>query len=61
MLFEVCLVMALGGKAFCIMIGDVGLVQLAVAVGRCVIVVVGVFVNAVVILRSHLDVYCEVI
>lgn len=60
-LLEVRLAMALGGKAFCTMTGDVGSVQAAVAAGRQVIAAAGVLVNAVVISRPHPDVYREVI
>jgi microcompartment protein CcmL/EutN len=60
-LLEVRLAMALGGKAFCTMTGDVGAVQAAVAAGRQVISEAGVLVNAVVISRPHPDVYREVI
>jgi microcompartment protein CcmL/EutN len=60
-LLEVRLAMALGGKAFCTMTGDVGSVQAAVAAGRQVISEAGVLVNAVVISRPHPDVYREVI
>jgi microcompartment protein CcmL/EutN len=60
-LLEVRLAMALGGKAFCTMTGDVGSVQAAVAAGRQVIADAGVLVNAVIISRPHPDVYREVI
>jgi microcompartment protein CcmL/EutN len=60
-LLEVRLAMALGGKAFCTMTGDVASVQAAVAAGRKVIADAGVLVNAVVISRPHPDVYREVI
>ena len=60
-LLEIRLAMALGGKAFCTMTGDVGSVQSAVAAGRKVIGEAGVLVNAVVISRPHPDVYREVI
>ena len=60
-LLEIRLAMALGGKAFCTMTGDVGSVQSAVAAGRRVIADAGVLVNAVVISRPHPDVYREVI
>jgi microcompartment protein CcmL/EutN len=60
-LMEVRLAMALGGKAFCTMTGDVGSVQSAVAAGRRVIADAGVLVNAVVISRPHPDVYREMI
>lgn len=60
-LLEIRLAMALGGKAFCTMTGDVGSVQSAVAAGRRVIAEAGVLVNAVVISRPHPDVYREII
>jgi microcompartment protein CcmL/EutN len=60
-LIEVRLAMALGGKAFCTMTGDVGSVQAAVAAGRKVISDAGVLVNAVVISRPHPDVYRELV
>lgn len=60
-LMEIRLAMALGGKAFVTMTGDVGAVQAAVAAGRQIIAEEGVLVNAVVITRPHPDVYREVI
>ena len=60
-LLEVRLAMALGGKAFCTMTGDVASVQASVAAGRAVLAEAGVLVNAVVISRPHPDVYREVI
>jgi len=60
-LLELRLAMALGGKAFCTMTGDVGSVEAAVAAGRRVIADAGVLVNAVVISRPHPDVYRELI
>ena len=60
-LLEVRLAMALGGKAFCTLTGDVSSVQAAVAAGRAVIAEAGVLVNAVVISRPHPDVYREVV
>lgn len=60
-LLEVRLAMALGGKAFCTLTGDVASVQAAVAAGRQVIADAGVLVNAVVISRPHPDVYREVV
>jgi microcompartment protein CcmL/EutN len=60
-LLEIRLAMALGGKAFCTMTGDVASVQSAVAAGRRVISEAGVLVNAVVISRPHPDVYREVV
>ena len=60
-LLEVRLAMALGGKAFCTMTGDVASVQAAVAAGRQVIANAGVLVNAVVISRPHPDVYRELV
>ena len=53
--------MALGGKAFCTMTGDVASVQASVAAGRAVLAEAGVLVNAVVISRPHPDVYREVV
>jgi microcompartment protein CcmL/EutN len=60
-LLEVRLAMALGGKAFCTMTGDVASVQASVAAGRQVISTAGMLVNAVVLSRPHPDVYKEVI
>jgi microcompartment protein CcmL/EutN len=60
-LMEIRLAMALGGKAFCTLTGDVASVQAAVAAGRKVISDAGVLVNAVVISRPHPDVYRELI
>jgi len=53
--------MALGGKAFVTMTGDIAAVQTAVAAGRAVIADAGMLVNAAVIARPHPDVYREVI
>ena len=60
-LLEVRLAMAMGGKAFCSMTGDVSSVQAGVAAGRAVLAEAGVLVNAVVISRPHPDVYREVV
>jgi microcompartment protein CcmL/EutN len=60
-LMEIRLAMALGGKAFATLTGDVASVQAAVATGRQVISEAGVLVNAVVISRPHPDVYHEVV
>ena len=60
-LLEIRLAMALGGKAFVTMTGDVASVEAAVAAGRKVIAEAGMLVNAVVIARPHPDVYREVI
>jgi len=60
-LLEIRLAMALGGKAFVTLTGDVASVQAAVAAGRSVIAEAGVLVNAVVISRPHPGVYHEVI
>jgi microcompartment protein CcmL/EutN len=60
-LLEVRLAMALGGKAFCTMTGDVASVQAAVAAGRPVLAEAGVLLNAVVISRPQPDIYREVI
>lgn len=46
-LLEVRLAMALGGKAFCTLTGDVSSVQAAVAAGRAVIAEAGMLVDAV--------------
>jgi microcompartment protein CcmL/EutN len=60
-LLEIRLAMALGGKAFCTMTGDVSSVQAAMAAGRQLIGDAGVLVNAVILSRPHSDVYREVI
>ncbi|MEI6391746.1 MAG: BMC domain-containing protein [Verrucomicrobiota bacterium] len=60
-LLELRLAMALGGKAFCTMTGDVASVQAAVAAGREVISKGGALVYAVVISRPHPDVYREIV
>jgi microcompartment protein CcmL/EutN len=60
-LLEVRLAMAMGGKAFCTMTGEVSSVQTAVAAGRSLIAERGLLVNAVVIARPHPDVYREMI
>jgi microcompartment protein CcmL/EutN len=60
-LLEIRLAMALGGKAFCTMTGDVSSVQSAMAAGRQLIGDAGVLVNAVILSRPHPDVYREVI
>ena len=60
-LLEVRLAMALGGKAFFTMTGDVASVQTAVNAGRAVIADAGMLVNAVVIPRPHPDVYREMV
>jgi microcompartment protein CcmL/EutN len=60
-LLEIRLAMALGGKAFCTLTGDVASVNAAVAAGRRVLAEAGVLVNAVVLSRPHPDVYREVI
>ena len=60
-LMEIRLAMALGGKAFVTLTGDVGSVQASVAAGRQVIADAGVLVSAIVISRPHPDVYREVI
>ena len=60
-LLELRVAMALGGKAFVTMTGDVGSVQSAMAAGRALLSDAGVLVNAVMISRPHPDVYHEVI
>ena len=60
-LLEIRLAMAMGGKAFFTLTGDVSSVQAAVAAGRRVLAEAGMLVNAVVISRPHPDVYREVV
>ncbi|MEI8038502.1 MAG: BMC domain-containing protein [Verrucomicrobiota bacterium] len=60
-LLEVRLAMAMGGKAFCTLTGDVASVQSAVTAGSQLIADEGMLVNSVVISRPHPDVYREVI
>jgi len=60
-LLDLRLAMALGGKAFCTMSGEVAAVQAAVEAGRQVIAGHGMLVNAVVIPRPHPDAYREVV
>jgi microcompartment protein CcmL/EutN len=60
-LLEIRLAMALGGKAFCTMTGDVASVEAAVGAARRLIGEAGVLVNAVVLSRPHPDVYREVV
>ena len=60
-LLEIRLAMALGGKAFCTMTGDVAAVQAAVEAGQQVIAESGMLVNAVVIPRPHPDAYREIV
>lgn len=52
-LLEVRLAMALGGKAFCSVAGDVASVQAAVAAAREIVAGAGALVNAVVIANPH--------
>jgi microcompartment protein CcmL/EutN len=61
LLLELRLAMALGGKAFCILSGDVASVDAAVAAGARTLAEAGVLVDAVVLARPHPDVYREVI
>jgi microcompartment protein CcmL/EutN len=60
-LLEIRLAMALGGKAFATMTGDVASVQAAVDAGKAKIAERGMLTNAVVIPRPHQDVYREVV
>ena len=60
-ILEVRLAMALGGKAFATVTGDVSSVKAAVDAGNKLISDAGVLVNAVVIPRPHKDVYREVL
>jgi len=60
-LLEIRLAMALGGKAFLTMAGDVAAVRVAVQAAKQVITAHGLLVNAVVIPRPHPDAYRELI
>lgn len=60
-LLEIRLAMALGGKAFFTVAGDVASVQAAVAAGKAVLGESGMLVNAVVLPRPHPDVYREIV
>lgn len=60
-LLEIRLAMALGGKAFVTMTGDISSVKAAMDAGRTLIGDAGVLVNAVVLSRPHPDVYREVV
>lgn len=60
-LLDVRLAMAMGGKAFFTVTGDVASVQTAIDAGRAVVAAAGMLVNAVVIPRPHADVYREII
>jgi microcompartment protein CcmL/EutN len=60
-LLEIRLAMALGGKAFVTMTGDVSSVKAAMDAGRQLIGDAGVLVNAVILSRPHPDVYREVV
>jgi len=60
-LLEVRLAMAMGGKAFCTVTGDVAAVQASIAAGRAVIAKRGLLVNAVVIPRPSPELYRELV
>jgi len=60
-LLELRLAMALGGKAFCTLTGDVSSVNAAVTAGARTLAEAGVLVDAVVLSRPHPDVYHEVV
>ncbi|MEI8313331.1 MAG: BMC domain-containing protein, partial [Verrucomicrobiota bacterium] len=60
-LVEIRMAMALGGKAFCTMTGDVAAVQAAVDAGGQAIARSGMLVNAVVIPRPHPEAWREVV
>jgi bacterial microcompartment shell protein len=60
-LIEIRLAMALGGKAFVTMTGDVASVEAAIEAGAQLIGQRGLLVNSVVIPRPHQDVYKEVV
>lgn len=59
-ILELRLAMALGGKAFVVLGGDVAAVQAAVDAATRVVRDAGVLVNAVVLARPHPDVYREI-
>lgn len=59
-LLDLRLAMALGGKAFATLTGDVASVQAAVDAAKRVISEAGVLVNSVVIARPHPDIYREI-
>lgn len=60
-LVELRLAMALGGKGFLTITGDVASVEAGLEAGRGVLAQAGVLVNAVLIARPHPDLYREVI
>ena len=60
-LLEIRLAMALGGKAFCTMTGDVAAVQAAVEAGGPASAQSGMLVNALVIPRPHPEAWREVV
>jgi microcompartment protein CcmL/EutN len=60
-LLELRLAMALGGKAFCTLTGDVSSVDAAVKAGALSLATAGVLVDAVVIPRPHPDIYREIV
>jgi microcompartment protein CcmL/EutN len=60
-LLELRLAMALGGKAFCTITGDVASVNAAVTAGARTLAESGVLVDAAVLTRPHPDVYREIV
>ncbi|MBL9128018.1 MAG: BMC domain-containing protein [Verrucomicrobiales bacterium] len=58
---ELRLAMALGGKAFALVTGDVASVESAVAAAKRVLCEAGVLVNAVVLARPHPEVWREIV
>lgn len=60
-LLELRLAMALGGKAFCTLTGDVASVNAAVKAGAQTLAEAGVLVDATVLSRPHPDVYREIV
>lgn len=60
-LLELRLAMALGGKAFCTLTGDVSSVNAAVKAGAQSLAEAGVLVDAVVLPRPHPDIYREIV
>lgn len=60
-LLDLRLAMALGGKAYCTLTGDVASVDAAVKAGAQVLAEAGVLVDAIVLPRPHPDVYHELV
>lgn len=60
-LVELRVAMALGGKSFLTLVGEVSAVQASIAAGRQTLSAAGVLVNSVVIPGPHPDVYREIV